>query len=103
MKLTYSRTARSDLAWYRVYYRSVFSSGSVRAARQFQRTIDHLLANPFIGHPIGDEGMREFSIPKMPFSIIYRVLEDRIEIARIWDQRADPAESGFHEEELALT
>jgi hypothetical protein len=35
--------------------------------------------------------VREFPLPRMPFSMIYRVGETRIEILRVWDQRADRA------------
>ena len=99
MKVAYSEIAKSDLAWFRVYYRSIFPAGAQSASKQFRRTIANLLANPYIGHPVGDEDMREYSVPRMPFSIIYRIAEDRIEVARIWDQRGDPDERGFHEEE----
>ena len=60
--------------------------------------IDNLTIHPYIGRPIGQDGLRKLTIPQTPFSVFYRVIEDRIEIVRIWDQRADPEKLEFHEE-----
>ncbi len=99
MKLAYSETARADLAWFRTYYRLIFAAGATKATNQLKRTIANLIANPYIGHPVGDSDLREYSIPRTPFCIIYRVVDDCIEIGRVWDQRGNPEERGFHEEE----
>lgn len=90
MKLVFLPSARSDLVWMRTYYTRVFPDGAGRAAAQYVRTCDILRQDPLIGHMVEDiEGAREFSLPRMPFSFIYRVVDDRIEVLRIWDQRSD--------------
>src|SRR5690606_5553088 len=43
-------------------------------------------------------GLRIYSIPHIPFALIYRVTKDNIEIVRVWDQRSDPAQTGLEEE-----
>ena len=95
MKLVFLPSTRADLAWMRSYYTRVFPEGARRAAVQYARTRNLLRQNPLIGHVVEDiEDIREYSIPRMPFSFIYRVVEDRIEILRVWDQRGDRSRLG---------
>ena len=42
----------------------------------------------------GMAGIREFPIPRTPFSFIYRVVDDRIEVLRVRDQRGDRSRLG---------
>ena len=95
MKLVFLPSARADLLWMRTYYSSVFPDGARRAARQYQRVCDTIRRNPLIGHVLENmEEVRELSIPRPPFSFIYRIVDDRIEILRVWDQRGDRAKLG---------
>ena len=72
----------------RTYYAHIFPDGAKRAADQYRRTCSIISENPLVGHPVEEiEGVREFSIPRTPFSFIYRIVEDRIEVLRVWDQR----------------
>ncbi len=91
MNIVYLESARDDLLWMRQYYESVFPEGRSRAQKQFHTVENLLLANPFIGHETHRKNVREFSIPKTPFSFIYRVRPERIEILRVWDERQDPS------------
>jgi plasmid stabilization system protein ParE len=102
MKLIYLASTRSDLDWFRTYYGTVFTEGAVAARRHYAKAIDNILESPYIGRSIGPEGLRKLSVPKTPFAIIYQVVEDRIEIVRVWDQRADPELLEFHEEAAVL-
>ena len=90
MKLVFLPSTRSDLLWMRTYYSRIFPEGARRAADQYRRVSSMLRDNPLVGRPVEDlEGVREFSIPRTPFSFIYRVVDDRIEVLRVWDQRGD--------------
>jgi len=89
MKLVYLESARDDLLWLRHYYESVFPEGRAKAKKQFRSIESLLLSNPFIGHETHREDVREFSIPKTPFSYIYRIQHQQIEILRIWDERRE--------------
>jgi len=40
------------------------------------------------------EPIRELSILRTPFSFIYRAVEDRMDILRVWGQRGDSADRG---------
>ena len=74
----------------RAYYVHIFPDGAKRAADQYRKTCGIISENPLVGRPVEEiEGVREFSIPRIPFSFIYRIVEDRIEVLRVWDQRGD--------------
>jgi plasmid stabilization system protein ParE len=73
----------------RQYYEIVFSGGRLNAQKQFHAVENTLMSNPFIGHETHRKSVREFSIPKTPFSYIYRAFPDRIEVLRVWDERQD--------------
>ena len=74
----------------RTCYAHIFQHGAKRAAAQYRRTCGILRENPLAGRPVEEmEGVREFSMPRTPFSFIYRVVDDRIEVLRVWDQRGD--------------
>jgi toxin ParE1/3/4 len=98
MKVAYLDAAQSDMTWFRHYYRSVFPEGRKSAHQQFRRSLANLLTNPRMGKALVVAGAREHSITRTPFSFIYRINGDRLEILRVWDQRSDPEKSGFHEE-----
>lgn len=87
MKIVYLKSARDDLVWMRRYYESVFPDGQQKAQKQFYLVQMTLMENPFIGHETHKKSIREFPISKTPFSFIYRVCHDRLEILRIWDER----------------
>ncbi len=74
----------------RTYYAHIFPDGAKRAAHQYGRTCGVIRDNPLVGRPVEEiEGVRELSIPRTPFSFIYRVVDERIEVLRVWDQRGD--------------
>ena len=95
MKLVFLPSTRSDLAWMRAYYTRVFPDGARRAAEQYRRACAIVRDNPSVGHAVDDiPDIRELSIPRTPFSFIYRVMEGRIEVLRVWDQRGDRSRLG---------
>jgi plasmid stabilization system protein ParE len=98
MKLIYLDSSKPDLAWLRTYYGSVFSEGSASASARYIKTIELLQRSPYIGRPVGQDDLRRLPILRTPFTVFYRVIEDRIEIVRVWDQRADPEKLQFNEE-----
>ncbi len=90
MKLVFLPSTRPDLSWMRTYYTSIFPDGSRRAIENYRLACRVIRDNPLVGQAMEDmPGVRELVIQRTPFSIIYRVVDDRIEILRIWDQRGD--------------
>ena len=71
----------------RRYYVEVFPEGASRARNQFRAPESFLSLNPEIDHPTEWDSVREFPMPNIPFSVIYRIWERRIEVLRIWDER----------------
>lgn len=88
MKIVYAEAALTDMGWFRHYYSSVFPEGKGKARDNLLRTEALIAENPFVGHPAaqGPE-LREFPILRTPFSLLYRVKADRIEILRVLDLR----------------
>jgi tryptophan synthase alpha chain len=103
MRLVYLASANDDLAWFQEYYGRIFHAGSERATRQYVTAADTLCDHPFMGRQVDETGLRSYSIPRLPFAIIYRVTTDYIEVVRVWDQRADPAKLGLQEEGVDMT
>jgi plasmid stabilization system protein ParE len=88
MRIVFLESAAQDLLWFRHYYRAVFPDGSTRAREHFRAAVRTVSANPFAGHPNDTwPEVRELSIPRTPFVLIYRVTETQIEVLRLWDSR----------------
>jgi plasmid stabilization system protein ParE len=88
MKVVFLESASRDLQWFRHYYRSVFPEGSPGARNHFRAAIRTLSANPYAGHPSeARRDLREFSVPRTPFRLVYRVTPVQIEVLRLWDTR----------------
>lgn len=88
MKVVYLASTKNDLVWFYDYYTTVFSQGAEAALIQFDRTAEMLSTNPYIGKKIQGEA-RQLVIAKTPFSYIYRITDEYIEVMRIWDDRQD--------------
>lgn len=89
MNIVYLKKAIQDLEWFKIYYKNIFPEGIIQAQKQFFSIESLLKENPYIGHITDIKEVREISIPKIPFSFIYRVKENRIEILRVWDERQE--------------
>lgn len=88
MRIVFLESAAQDIAWFRYYYRSVFPEGSQSARQHLKAAQTLLAANPYVGHPSdGRQDVRELTIARTPFTLIYRVTRAQIEILRLWDNR----------------
>lgn len=88
MLLVFLPSTARDLEWFRYYYNSVFPDGDVKAKQHFRATKQLLAENPYIGRAVGGyDDVRELVIPRTPFTVIYRVNVDQIEVLRVWDRR----------------
>lgn len=89
MEVVYLDTALEDMGWFRRYYAAVFLEGRGIARESLRRTERLIAENPSVGHVTdGQTGVREFPLRRTPFSVLYRVRDNRIEILRIFDQRS---------------
>jgi toxin ParE1/3/4 len=90
MKILYSENALKDMGWFRRYYSKVFPEGKGSARASLLRTEALIAENPFVGHPTAQGAeTREFPVLRTPFSMLYRVKANRIEILRVLDHRAE--------------
>ncbi len=87
MKLVFLPATKKDFIWLRYYYQRVFPQGREKAQQQFKSINKLLKENPLIGHKSDVGDTLEFSIPNTPFSYIYRVKKDQIQVLRVWDER----------------
>jgi len=88
MRIVYLAQTARDIAWFRYYYRAVFPAGGNNARDQMKRMQSLLAANPQMGRLSDYQSkIREMPIPRTPFSLVYRVTPNQIEIMRIWDER----------------
>lgn len=90
MKVIYLTQALRDMHWVRKYYSNVFPAGRSNARSQLRKTEQLISENPMVGHSseaVNDA--REFHISRTPFSFIYRVTKEHIEVMRVVDNRSD--------------
>ncbi len=88
MKIVFLEDTARDIQWFRYYHTSVFTEGSERARAQLKAIQLTLAANPYAGHPSdARQAIRELSMSRSPFTLIYRVMPTQIEILRLWDTR----------------
>jgi plasmid stabilization system protein ParE len=90
MKVVLADQAKKDLRWWRTYYRQTFAAGNATAAAHFAKAVELLTENAFAGRAVERHGLRRYPVHRTPFALIYRVKNDEIEMARVWDGRKDP-------------
>ena len=90
MKVIYLTQALRDMNWVRKYYKDVFPEGRSNARSQLRKTETLISENPMVGHPSeAINGAREFHVARTPFSFLYRVTKEHIEIMRVIDGRGN--------------
>lgn len=94
MKIVYLPSTLDDLEWSHRYYTHVFPEGAENAVHQLETIKNLLLSNPLIGTTV-EGSVKEFSIPNTPFSYIYRVRGDELQVLRVWDERRNPTDMTF--------
>ena len=94
MMVVLSEQAKKDMRWWRNYYRKAFPAGNAKASVHLAKAVELLSENAYLGSGIEGYNLRKYQIHRTPFALIYRVRDDEIEVARIWDGRKDPQK--FH-------
>ncbi len=89
MKIVFLASAKPDLRWFKRYYMAVFPEGRRNADQQYHVLLGLLKSSPMIGEPADDfRDAREHPIKNTPFTVIYRIQPEHIEILRLLDQRS---------------
>jgi plasmid stabilization system protein ParE len=90
MQLIFLPSTEPDFRWIQHYYASIFPQGKQTAQQHIRAAMRLLNENPYVGQANPEHaGVRELSINKTPFSIIYRLTPQSIEVLRLWDQRQE--------------
>lgn len=90
MRIVFLPTTAPDFEWITEYYLTIFPEGGPKAYRRLDRALSNLSYNPHLGKAIARTKYRQYSVPRTPFSLIYRIGGEAIEILHIWDQRSNP-------------
>ena len=83
MQLRWSPKAADDLASIVLYIRQNNPVAAQRVAGEIYDRITRLAAFPNLGRTGRVSGTREFPLTPLPFIVIYRVLQDTVEIVAI--------------------
>ena len=84
MKLVWLPRAIADLTDIRAYIADHDPGAARPAATRIRTVVGHLKAHPSLGRPSNVEGLREISVPGLPYVIPYRVKNERIELLRVF-------------------
>ena len=100
MQIIYLRRALADMSWVRRYYSKVFPQGRVRANEQLTKAEQIISENPLAGKPSENvRGAREWVVGRTPFSLVYSVKNNSIEILRVVDNRSNWAAVAVYDED----
>jgi toxin ParE1/3/4 len=72
-----------------VEYQETFASKDIahRTARRIVNAATMLAESPYLGHPSESlDGIHELHIPKLSYLLPYRVIEERVEILRVFHE-----------------
>ena len=83
MNIRWSRTAAENLSRIFEYIRPDNPSAAERVVRTIYDSAGSLESFPYRGRVGRVDGTRELVLPSLPFVIVYRVLEDAVEIAAV--------------------
>ena len=81
--------AKPDLRWFKRHCITIFPESRRNAGQQYRALLKHLKSCPMIGEPADDfRNAREHPVKNTPFTEIYRIRPEHIEILRLSDQRS---------------
>jgi plasmid stabilization system protein ParE len=89
MRVVYLQSTARGLVWFQKYYTTIFPEGGRLAREQLKQAELNLVDNPMIGRSINEQSLRLVRLARTPFSLVYRVAADRIEIIDVIDHRSD--------------
>ena len=91
MKLVWLPFASRDIASIADYYETVATPALAdKLIQQIVRSAFALIENPHLGRPSESvDGIHELHVPRLPYLLPYRVIDDRIEILRVFHEAQD--------------
>jgi toxin ParE1/3/4 len=91
MRIVWLSFAQRDLLSISAYYESAASKDVAnRVVRRIVRSATILIENPYLGRPSESaDGIHELQVARLPYLLPYRVVDDRIEILRVFLESQD--------------
>jgi toxin ParE1/3/4 len=91
MRIVWLPFARNDLASIVAYHETAASPDiAARLIQHIVRSASAVADNPYLGRPSASvDGVHELHIPRVPYLLPYRVVDDRIEILRVFHEAQD--------------
>lgn len=93
MKTILLAQARSDIHQAVDYIRKDNPSAANNLIMAVQKSLRLIEKNPNIGRLYPEDGTREWSVPKWPYVIPYRINGDTVEVLRLWHTKRDKPEN----------
>lgn len=84
MKIRLTKAAIRDLREARAYIATDDPEAALKVISMLDKAIALIGEKPQIGRPIQSQSAREWSVPRLPYVIPYRVSDGVIEIIRIY-------------------
>lgn len=84
MKIRLTKAAIRDLREAQTHIAADSEEAAFQLVVRLDKAITLLGERPTIGRPTSHQGIREWSVPGLPFLIPYRIAADAIEILRIF-------------------
>ena len=91
MRIVWLSFAQRDLASIAAYHDAVASKDVAhRVIQRIVHSASNLIDNPHLGRPSESvDGVHELQVAKLPYLLPYRVVDDRIEILRVFHESQD--------------
>ncbi len=88
MRIVWLSIAQRDLLSISTYYESAANKDVAKRVLQcIVRRAPSLIDNPYLGHPSeSTDGMHELQVARLPYFLLYRIVDDSIEILRIFHE-----------------
>ncbi|WKL55751.1 type II toxin-antitoxin system RelE/ParE family toxin [Asticcacaulis sp. ZE23SCel15] len=81
--------ARADMRQAFNFIRAENPQSADKLITAIQKSISLIETKPFIGRFDPEDNTREWSIPRWPYVIVYRVSGENIDVLRVWHTRRD--------------
>jgi plasmid stabilization system protein ParE len=95
MKFVLLPSAREDLVEIRQYIQQQSPAAARSVAARIKQSLLLLTEQPHIGHPTDDEEVLEWHIPGLPYSLPYRIIDNQIQVLRVFHEAQHRPESWF--------
>lgn len=82
-------SAKEDLKEIRQYISKENPSAAKTVSERIKKSLLMLTEQPHIGHVTDDEEVLEWHIPGLPYTLPYRVVNDEIQILRVFHEAQD--------------